>query len=162
MNRYNERSSGRRKNQNSSLRFRDLAKKINFYLKPEGISLTFQGYTDTVSRYAQLQEHDLYEVYQLMTECNLWSNYLSEVENLIQLKLLEAQLELDRLKAYQKKKTKNEALEQAIKKAKTKTKEFQLFYRQLITQKTFFEKAFQHCLTTYEKGIAALHYKTIH
>jgi MarR-like DNA-binding transcriptional regulator SgrR of sgrS sRNA len=162
MNQYKERSSGRRKKQNSSFTFQELAKRINFYLRQEGIRLTFQGYTDTVSRYSQLQEHDLYEVYQLMTQCNLWSNYLSEIENLIQLKSLEAQVELDRLKAYYKKKTKNESLEQAIKKAKTKAKEFHLFYHQLIAQKTFFENAFWHCLKIYEQGTNTLHYKTLH
>ncbi|PLS19719.1 hypothetical protein CVD28_04720 [Bacillus sp. M6-12] len=161
MKTYKEGSSGRKKKSQSPLRFEDMAKKINFYLKEENLNLNFKGYKEVVMRYFRLQDHDLYEIFQVMTECNLWSNYMSDVENFIQAKTLDYQMEADRLNAYFDKKVPNEELELEIKKAKWKAKEFTIFQKQVIAQKVFFEKSFWHCYKLYGKGINTMTYKTM-
>lgn len=159
MKKYKERSSGRKKKSHTPLSFQDMAKRINFYLKEENLNLDFRGYSKTIMRYFRLQDHDLYEAYQLMVECNLWSNYMSDVENFVQLKLLELQAETDRLSADFNKKIPDEILEQSIKASKQKTKDFAIFHKQLIAQKALFEKGFWHCYKLYGKDINTLKYK---
>jgi hypothetical protein len=161
VNKYKEGSSGRKKKNDAPLKFQDMAKKINFYLKEENLNLNFKGYTETVLRYFRLQDHDLYEIYQVMTECNLWSNYMADVENFIQVKTLELQVETDRLNACLNKKVPDEQLELEIRKSKWKAKEFSIFHKQVIAQKIFFEKSFWHCYKLYGKGINTLRYKTM-
>lgn len=161
MAKYNKYSSGRKKKAYKALDFPDMAKRINAYLKEEGLNLSFQGYKNTILSYLRLQEHDLYTIYQLMTECNLWSNYFSEVENFIQIKYLEYETETDRLLAFFNKKFPEESLEEAIKQNQYKTRDFKVFYNQLVSQRKLFEKAYWHCYKLYGKGNHTLNYKSI-
>ncbi|WCK57717.1 hypothetical protein PP175_27150 (plasmid) [Aneurinibacillus sp. Ricciae_BoGa-3] len=161
MKNYTEHSSGRKKKDNNLVKFPDMAKRINQYLKEEDLRLDFTGYMHTIHRYFSMQEQDLYEVYHLMTECNLWSHYLSEVENFIQQKLLSIQMEVDRLDAYFDKKTPNESLDKAIEATTAKAKDFAVFHKQLMAQRILFEKGYWHCFKVYGKGINTLTYKSL-
>jgi hypothetical protein len=161
MKKYANESSGRKKKNQSPHKFQDMAKRINFYLKEESQNLDFKGYNETVIRYFRLQEHDLYEIFQVMTECNLWSNYMLDVENFIQMKKLELDVEKDRLTALLDKKIPDENVDNALKVAKYKAKEFAIFYKQVMAQKGFFEKSFWHCYRLYGKAINTMKYKTL-
>lgn len=142
-------------------RFRELAKIINHYLKEEGLSLSFEGYTDTVSKYLRLNDSDLSEAFELVMECNLWSNYFVEVEGIIQLKMLEYITELDRLKSMFYKKIENKELDEQIEKITKRSKQFSLFYKHVGSQKGFFEKAHRHCYQIYNSGVNVLNFRSI-
>lgn len=161
MKHYNRGRSGRKKQSHSPLKFQDMAKRINVYLKEENENLDFKGYSDTVIRFFRLEDHDMYEAYEVMTECNLWSNYLLDVQNFIQLKKMMLELEVDRLNAYVEKKVPNNDLQRQIQDMKNRTKEFSVFYKQIIAQQKFFERSFWHCYRLYGKAVNTMIYKTI-
>lgn len=154
-------SESRKKKNTNPTNFQQLATIVNTYLKEEGIQLNFSGYSKTLQRYFRVQDYDLVEIYHIMNDCNLWTNYLSEVANLIQYKFLEYKVETDRLCAFVQKKAIDYDLEQTIKANKDKTKAFEIFYQQLIAQKTFFEKAFWHCYQLYQQGIQSIQFRQI-
>lgn len=161
MKHYNRGRSGRKKQSHFPIKFQDMAKRINVYLKEEDENLDFKGYSDTVIRFFRLEDHDMYEVYDVMTECNLWSNYLLDVQNFIQLKKLTLDLEVDRLNAFVEKKVPNNDLQREIQEARSRAKEFSVFYKQVIAQQKFFERSFWHCYRLYGKAVNAMTYKTI-
>lgn len=161
MKHYQKEKSGRKKQSHAPLKFQDMAKRINAYLKEEDENLDFKGYTETVVRFFRIEDYDMYEIYDVMTECNLWSNYLLDVQNYIQLKKLSLDLEVDRLNAFVEKKIPNNDLQREIQETKNKTKEFLVFYKQLVAQQKFFERSFWHCYRLYGKAVNTMTYKTI-
>jgi len=149
-----------RKKKYSRVEFQEMEKLINLYLQDEGFSLNFNGYSEIRLKYFRLQDTDLYETYQLMIECNLWSNYMIDVENIVQFYWLDTIVEKERLEGLFDKKAPDEQLEKDIKFLKKKVKDFAIFHKQIIAQKVFFEKAFWHCYKVYGKATNTLLYKT--
>lgn len=143
------------------LSFQNVAKKVNSYLKEDNLSLTFEGYKETIKDYLSLQDTDIDTAYNLIVDCTLWSNYLSEVKSIIQVKMLQAQLNLDILKAQEEKKVEDEDLKEKIKQANSKCITFKLFYKQLKAQQKFLTKAYYHCMKVYYSSSSKLTYKMI-
>lgn len=143
------------------LNFQDVAKKVNTYLKEDNISLTFQGYRETIRDYLSLQDNDIDTAYNLIIDCNLWGNYLNEIEGIIQAKMLNSQLYIDILKADQIKKVENPELNEKIKKENSKYLAFKLFYKQLKAQQRFLLKAYYHCMRVYNSSSNKLTYKIV-
>lgn len=144
------------------LKFQPLAKRINHYLKDDNIDLSFLGYTDTLNRYFRLSDNDIIEAFELMTETNLWSQYFSDLEGIIQIKFSEIEIKRDMLKAMQDKKNPDEKLDKKIKELSQKHRYFKIFIKQINTQKKFFDKAFYHCLKVYNSGMNSLNYKSFY
>lgn len=144
---------------NELFKFEPLAKRINKHLQEDGIPLNFKGYKETVSRYFSTQDNQLVEVFELMAECNLWGQYFSDLEGIIQNKQLDIELNLDVLKATLNKD--DEQMKFKINELSLKLKDFKAFLSQIYIQKSFFSNAFYHCIKTYTKGINALSYKIL-
>ena len=145
----------------NTVKFQDLAKAINHYLNEDKVVLTFQGYRETLLKYFRLADNNLLDSFELMTECNLWSNYVIDVEGIVQAKYLSLILEIDSLKALIDKQRLNEDLEKQIAVLIKKSKDFNLFLKLLNGQKRFFERAFYHCVKVYSRGINTLRYKNL-
>lgn len=64
-------------------KFEDVAKLANYYLKKNGINLNFLGYKDFLKKYFSVSESDVESIHELIKESMMWSNYLSELNNLI-------------------------------------------------------------------------------
>lgn len=144
---------------NELFKFELLAKRINKHFKDDNIPLNFTGYKDTVSRYFAMQDNHLAGVFELIAECNLWSQYFSDLEGIIQNKQLDIELNLDVLKATLNKD--DEQMKFKINELSLKLKDFKAFLSQIYIQKSFFSNAFYHCIKTYTKGINALSYKIL-
>lgn len=145
--------------QNELFKFESLAKRINKHLQEEGIPLNFKGYKETVSRYFAMQDNHLVEVFGLMAECNLWSQYFSDLEGIVQKKQLDIELSIDVLKA-----TLNKNDEQTTFKMNNlllQLKDFKAFLSKIYAQQTFFNTAFYHCVKIYSKGVNTLSYKIL-
>ena len=63
--------------------FESAAKIANFYLKKTGVALNFLGYKDFFEKYFDVKESDIESVYELTKESIMWSNYLSELNSLV-------------------------------------------------------------------------------
>lgn len=148
-------------NKNDFIRFQDLAKVISHYLEDDGLSLTFQGYNDTVSHYFKLDDNNLPDAFLLMTQCNLWSNYLADVEGIIQAKTLDLITQIDGMEALEDKKKPDDNLESSIEYLTRVHKQFTLFYKQVANHRNFFERAYLHCFKVYSRGINTLRYKCL-
>lgn len=130
----------------SPLRFHEMATIINRYLveDQQGILLNFEGYKDMLSRYLRLQEQDQSEVFAVITEANLWSEYFSQLIGLIYYRWLHAKMEVDYMTAMIDKKNPNEERQNLLARLTKKEKDLGLFYQQLLAQQKFCEKAFWH------------------
>lgn len=72
--------------------FQYLATMAKPILSIEGITLDFTGYTETINDYKKLGTMDWKEAMRLSKEINAWSEYFSEIANLIQKAYLDIEL----------------------------------------------------------------------
>ena len=143
------------------VRFQDLAKLINHYLKDEGITLTFKGYNETLRDYFRMDDNNTPVAFELMTHCNLWANYFGDIEGVIQSKALELQLNIDQLKAQEDKKNPEEERLTTITELTKKHKDLVLFLKYLKNQRKFFDKAHLHCYRVYAQIVNTLRFKSL-
>jgi len=137
-------------------RFEIVAKAVNQHLKEDGVVLNFKGYRETVIAYSRMADNHVGEVFDLMIDCLLWSNYMHEVRSFIEWKKEEAQLRLDYHLALEDKKNPSAQLESTIQSWKQKIREYKLLEKHLISQYKFFVKAHDQCKSAYHKGIKVL------
>ena len=141
----------------SDMDFKTMAKKVNLLLRDNfSISLNFFGYTDFIRQYIQLQDINLTGTFTLAKEANLWANYMSEVDGLIQHYLLLFELQADILKAEKINKVPNPELDVRITTLINNMNCLKLFRNQLNGQIKFFHKAHLKCLQTHKNGIYKL------
>lgn len=136
----------------NTTRFEVIAQAINFYLRQEDLSLNFDGYRETIRSYQRVADNHLAEVYDLMVECLLWSNYMYEVRSFIEYKKEEALLKQDYYLALEERANPSQDLEKEIQEWKQRVKNYKLFEKHLIAQYKFFIKAYEQCKTAYRKG----------
>lgn len=139
--------------------FEQVARKSNKYLKRYNISLNFRNYKETIMRYYRLQDNDVYEAFELSKECNLWSNYMSDTSNLVQVIMLDMEISIDYLNSYLIKDVPIKELNDKIEERVNEYKDVKKLYKYLVAQQKFFIGAFFHSHKTYLKGVSALEYK---
>lgn len=137
-------------------RFEIVAQAVNHYLKEDGIVLNFKGYRETVIAYSRMSDNHIGELFDLMIDCLLWSNYMFEVRSFIEWKKEEAILKQDYYLAMEDKKNPSAELEAIIQSWKQKVRDYKLLEKHLISQYKFFSKAHDQCKTAYLKGIKQL------
>jgi len=137
-------------------RFEVVAKSVNEYLKEDGVSLNFKGYRETLLSYQRLADHHIGEVYDLMIECVLWSNYMHEIRSFILWKRDEALLKEDYYLALEDRRNPSAELETQIQKWKGRAKDYKLLEKHLIAQYKFFIKASEQCRSAYNKSVKSL------
>lgn len=145
--------------QSNRLKFTEMAKVINLYIKEEGFSLTFLGYTDTIVEYLEMSNTDFERLGELALELNLWSDYFGQLQGFIEMRMLKQENKMLYLEAFYNKKTPNEDLEKQIKEAKKRFAHFKLFLKHIETQRKMFEQAHKHCLRAYTEALGNLLYK---
>lgn len=141
------------------LKFIEMAKRINIYLKEEGLYLTFEGYTETINEYLSMIETDLESLSNLSYDLNLWSNYFGELEGFIEIRMLKFENKYLYLEGFFDKRLPNLEIENQIKDTKKIYSHFKLFLKHVINQRKMFEKAHKHCLKEYDKSLNNLLYK---
>lgn len=141
------------------LKFMEMAKAINSYLKEEGLCLNFKGYTETIREYLSMINTDIELLSTLSYDLNLWANYFGELEGFIEMKMLKLENKYLYLECFFNKKQTNIELEKQLNETKMKYKHFKLFLKHIINQKKMFEKAYKHCLWEYDKSLNNLLYK---
>lgn len=132
--------------------FEVIAKTIHTYLREQGLGLNFKGMNETISHYRRLADNHLADVFEVMTDCQLWNHYFIEVEGFIEYMKEYWLLEVDKLKAYEERANPDSNLEECIKHAEERAKHFKLFANQVKGKRQFFEKAYYHCMEMYKKG----------
>lgn len=137
-------------------RFEIVAKAVNQHLKEDGIVLNFKGYRETVITYSRMADNHIGELFDLMIECLLWSNYMHEVRSFIEWKKEEAVLKQDYYLAVEERANPSAELEAIIQSWKQKIRDYKLFEKHLISQYKFFIKAHDQCKIAYHKGIKQL------
>ena len=142
-------------------KFEPLAKRINRHLKRDGIVLNFLGYRDTILEYFRIIDNHLGEVFDMTIECNLWFQYFSDLEGLIQYKKLDLDLDLDILKASHDGKTPNNEAEPKIEELRLKILDFTAFLAQIEVQKHFFSRAAYQCAKLYDRGTNTMRYRSV-
>lgn len=140
--------------------FEDLAKIVNRYLKAEGYTLNFMGYQDTLKQYFSMQDNNPESIRSLMIECNLWSNYFSELEKFLLLKKEEYMLEADRYLAEINKQKPSLDTEIRIQNAKKRAKHFDLFAKHCHAKMNFFKYASNQCHVLYAQCLKRLNQTT--
>lgn len=129
------------------------------YLKEDGVVLNFKGYAETVEAYAHLQESDTKGAWELARDLNAWSEYFSDVANLIQKLYLDADTEKIEViaqasfEADDKKVANGERLankDTRVVNIRKKRNTLQSFYDELIAKVKFLERAHYHCKATAE------------
>lgn len=141
------------------LRFIEMAKQINNYLKEENLSLTFGGYTETLRDYLNITNCDLDGLENLSYDLNLWSNYFADLEGFIELRTLKCENKLLYLQGFKEKNVINAKLDKEITKTKEQYKHFKLFQKHIITQKKMFIGAYRHCIREYGEALENILYK---
>lgn len=63
--------------------FESVAKISNNYLKKTKITLDFTGYKSFLKKYFEVREDDIESIFELIKESLAWSNYLSELNSLV-------------------------------------------------------------------------------
>lgn len=63
--------------------FESVAKISNNYLKKTKITLDFTGYKSFFKKYFEVREDDIESIFELIKESLAWSNYLSELNSLV-------------------------------------------------------------------------------
>lgn len=138
--------------------FELLCKEASKYL-PE-ITLSFDGYEDTVEKYKRIKDDDKDGNYALSIEFNSWSEYFSEIANFIQNRYLDAEtekLQMQSIKSLEYNGTSvsagdrhaNTATEVII--ARKKRNALKALYDALIAKQQFAEKAFYQCKNNYSR-----------
>ncbi len=159
---YNK--SGNKKksiSRNDLFKFEPLAIRVNRYLANDDVSLNFEGYNDTIKKYSSLQDNHISVAFNLITECNLWFQFFSDLEGYIKLKELETKLDIDYLNACLDIKNPDINMVRVIGEKTRIHKDLVAFLDQICVQKNFFSKAFYHCMNLYAKGIKTMKYKNI-
>lgn len=124
------------------------------------ITLSFDGYQDTVDRYRKVKESDKNENYRLSVELNSWSEYFSEIANYIQNRYLDAEtekLQTQSIKSIEYNGTSVSAGDRhantspEVISSRKKRNVLKALYDALVAKQEFAEKAFYQCKTNYSK-----------
>lgn len=144
--------------------FEIITREASPHLKDYGIALNFEGYFDTIEKYKKLSLDQLDEAWKLTLELNAWSEYFSEVSNVVQRILLDSELEGTKLQAYKSISHDSEKVSNGnrfsnsdtdVINVKKKRNAIKAFYDELGAKISFVERAYYHCKATYEMGSKA-------
>lgn len=139
--------------------FQDLVTKAYQYLKEDGITLSFEGYTETILEYSNLKESDKEKAWELARDLNAWSEYFSSLANLLQKEYLDAMTDkqstqaLASFKADQKKVANGDRLSNKdpdVIFIRKKRNVLKALYDELEAKVKFLERAHYHCKATYD------------
>lgn len=143
--------------------FELLADSVSKYMKQDGFSpIDFTGYEDTVNKSLQLKHGDVEAAYEVMTELNVWTDYLSSIIGLIEKFYLDGKAEksyiegitsisADRINASNGNRIAN-ASEQ-VRAIRRKRNTFQAFYNTLLLKNEFIERAHNQAKLNYRTAI---------
>jgi hypothetical protein len=139
--------------------FEMLVRMANEYLKKEGISMNFAGYTETLMEYANLEENELDKAWRLTKELNAWSEYFASIANLIQKVYLDAETKKIEIQATcsinadPNKVANGDRLankDPKVIEARKKRNVLKALYDELEAKIKFLERAYYHCKSTCE------------
>lgn len=139
--------------------FQLLYLQVNPILMKDNITLSFQGYNQTIQEYEKLKETDTENAWKLAKELNAWTEYFSSVSNLIQKMYLDS--ETDKIAFFATASLKADAVKVAngermancnedVIKARKKRNILKAFNDELVEKMKFLERAHYHCKATYD------------
>ena len=141
------------------LKFNELAKGINVYLKEENLNLNLGGYTATIQSYLKVNDNDFLSLNKLIKELNLWSDFIGDLEAFIQFKYLKLDNKLQYLNGFFNMNIREKKLLQQINDTQQRVHHFKLFADHLKTQKKMFISAYRNCLKAYDEALKTLNYR---
>ena len=129
------------------------------YLDEDGISLNFEGYSNTIEEYTNLSDFELEKAWGLAKDLNAWSEYLSDVANLIQKMYLDS--ETAKLAKQAESSILNDATkvangdrlsnkDEVVIRSRKKRNALKSFYDELTGKIDFLNRAYYHCKSTYD------------
>lgn len=141
------------------LKFNELAKGINVYLKEKNLNLNLGGYTATIQSYLKVNDNDLLSLSELIKDLNLWSNFIGDLEAFIQFQYLKLDNKLQYLNGFFNMNIRDKELLQQINDTQQRVRHFKLFGEHLKTQKKMFITAYMNCLKAYDEAVKTLNYR---
>ena len=129
------------------------------YLEEDTIILNFDGYEQTVEEYKSLSEEDISTAWKLTKELNAWSEYFSDISNLIQKKYLDSETEKMEIQAIKSIEHNEKSVSAGDRHANTdpiviqkrkKRNILKSLYDELTSKIKFLERAYYHCKSTCE------------
>ena len=129
------------------------------FLKEDGIHLNFTGYKETVEEYISLQENDIDRAWKLTKELNAWSEYFSEIANLIQKMYLDAETDklevqsLTSMKYSEKNVSAGDRFANTTKEvidSRKKRNALKTLHEELVSKIEFLKRGYYHCKSTCE------------
>lgn len=124
------------------------------------VTLSFEGYDETVRKYQMVKEDDRELNYQLSLEFNSWSEYFSDISNYIQNRYLDAEtekLQTQSIKSIEHNGTSVSAGDRHANTApeviysRKKRNALKALYDALVAKQQFAEKAFYQCKNNYSR-----------
>lgn len=137
--------------------FEFLAREVKPYLDEMGINLSFKGYNATIQEYCNINNKDIDALWRLSNDLNVWSEYLSDISNLIQKLLLDSETEkikticIASYNADNKKVANGDRLankDESVIKIRKKRNALKAFYSELESKIIFLDRAYHHCKAT--------------
>lgn len=128
-------------------------------LNEYGIKLNFDGYLDTVKNYHDLDLNDTGSAWELSKELNAWSEYFSDMSNIVQKILLDAETESSEIQAMSSIKHDSEKVsngnrlsyqDKDVVTVRKKRNVLKAFYDELEAKVKFLERAHYHCKATFD------------
>lgn len=137
--------------------FQYLAMQVAPYLKEYEINLSFAGYQKTLTQYEELDYKNIESVWNLANDLNAWSEYMSDVANVIQ--KLELDSETEKIQTIAKVSIESDSDKVAkgdriankddrVVSARKKRNALKSFHTQLENKISFLDRAYHHCKST--------------
>lgn len=139
--------------------FKKICLASQIHLREDNIRLNFDGYEETIEDYKSLKEQDLSKAWELTKELNAWSEYFSDIANLIQKKYLDSEtekLEQQSLKSIEHSEKvvsagdRHANTSRDVINARKKRNILKSLYDELVSKTKFLERAYYHCKSTCE------------
>lgn len=139
--------------------FQYLYIQVKPYVESYGINLSFKGYQNTLNEYQNINFKDTNSIWNLANDLNSWSEYMSDVANVVQKLLLDSEtekigiiskvsIESDSKKVASGDRIANK--DERVIAVRKKRNALKSFYSQLESKIEFLERAYHHCKSTYD------------
>lgn len=137
--------------------FDNLVDMVSPIFKEFGVTLNFEGYKQTIATYSALKEDDFKLAWKLSRDLNMWSEYFSDLSNMVQKLLLDSetdkieQIAVSSVQADPNKVANGDRLankDMRVVNIRKKRNSFKAFNSELEAKVRFLERAYYHCKQT--------------
>ncbi|MBG9694132.1 hypothetical protein ABD91_25665 [Lysinibacillus sphaericus] len=139
--------------------FNQLIAHVNSFLEPAQFPIKFEGYSDTLYDFYQLQDYDFLSIFEVSRACLFWSNYFSEHVSILIFMKEHHLLNHDWMRAKEDLNNPSRFYEEACLDELNKVALIEKLIDRIYAHVEAFDKASDHCIRLYNRALEALeHY----